>query len=547
MQVTAKVYTIPPGAPFLPTLAEALLQGELIDGWPRLDDPLSLAEATLFVPTRRAARALTEALKASAPKRTLLMPRIVPLGGLEDMEEKLLLESGLEALESASALPPEIDATRRRLILTRLVMAWSKRISEALSSDLGENPFSERLTAGIRSDPNGFAVATSAQDALGLADALGRLIDTLALHDTRWEQIHQRVADDLSDQYWEISRNFLEIAAREWPNYCAEIGVMDAALRRHTLILKEAERLRRDRPMAPMIAAGSTGSMQATASLLSAIANLPRGAVVLPGLDQELDELSWKILTGDKPSMPCPGHPQALLARLLILLGVKREDVKQIGVQQPKLAARNAFLSEALKPAETTDQWHLSRAADFAVTTADALGEVSIVEADHEHEQALVIAIAMRQALETPDRIAALVTPDRALAERVSMELRRWNIDVGDSAGIPLPRSEAGTFAQLAIDAAAGGFESHRLLALIDHPLTRLGMTDEAKIAGRNAIEIGVFRRDAPALGLANLRTAIDRAADAPLDHHAMRPLRRITEIGWDAARAIIDGLSNAF
>lgn len=547
MQLKAKVYTIPPGAPFLPSLAKALLEGQLIEGWPRLGDPLSLAEGTVFVPTRRAARALTEALKALAPERTLLMPRIVPLGGLEDAEEKLLLDSGLEALDGDAALLPEIDPTRRRLILARLVLAWSKRISEALSSEKGEHPFSERLTAGIRSDPNGFAVATSAQDALGLADALGKLIDTLAIHDTNWEQIHQLVEDDLSDQYWAISKNFLEIAAREWPNYCAEIGVMDAALRRHKLILRETERLRRDRPLAPVIAAGSTGSMPATAALLSAIAGLPRGAVVLPGLDQRLDPISWAILTGQKPLMPYPGHPQALLARLLVSLGVKREDVEPIGQQKPALAAREAFLSEALKPAETTDQWHLRAAGRADDATAEALAGVSIVEADNEHEQALAIAIAMRGALEAPGKSAALVTPDRTLAERVSVELRRWDIDVGDSAGLSLSRSSAGIFAQLAVDALVDGFGPHSLLALIDHPLTLLGMDREDKIAGRNAIEIGILRRNTPSSGLEGLRSAIDRASTEPLNHHAARPLRRIRSSGWDAAKEIVEQLIEAY
>ena len=39
----------------------------------------------------------------------------------------------------------------------------------------------------------------------------------------------------------------------------------------------------------PVIAAGSTGSVPATARLLKAIARLPNGALVLPGLDTELD------------------------------------------------------------------------------------------------------------------------------------------------------------------------------------------------------------------------------------------------------------------
>ena len=537
------VYTIPTGAPFLSTLAGALVEGRLIAGWPRLDDPLSLSEGTVFVPTRRAARALTEAIKAQMPGRTVLMPRIVPLGGLEDTEEKFLIESGLGTLGSDATLRPEIDPMHRRLVLTRLVLAWAKRISEALSDDHGEHPFSERLKNGILSDPNGFAVATSPQDALGLADALGQLIDTLAIYGKTWEEIHRLVADDLADQYWAISKDFLEIAAREWPRYCDELGVMDAAERRHKLILNEAARLKRDRPLAPVIAAGSTGSMPATAALLSAIAALPRGAVILPGLDQRLDPLSWEALTGDKPLMPYPGHPQALLARLLIELGIRREEVKPIGRQEPLLAEREVFLSEALKPAETTDQWHSSTVRERDGGSADALPAVSIVEADNEHEQALAIAVAMRGALEVPERIAALVTPDRALAERVSVELRRWGIDVGDSAGLPLSRSSAGIFAQLAVDAAIDGFGPHSLLALIDHPLAVLGMDPLIKSAGRNAIEIGILRRRTPSSGLVGLRAEIDRVEREPLDHHAARPVRRITESDWDAARKLVDQL----
>lgn len=547
MEGSSRVYTIASGTPFLPSLAEALVAGRLIAGWPRPDDPLSLSEGTVFVPTRRAARALMDALKEQMPGQTVLMPRIVPLGGLEDTEEKFLIESGLGTLASDASLRPEIDPMQRRLVLTRLVLAWSNRISEALSNGRGDHPFSERLTTGIRSDPNGFAVATSPQDALGLADSLGQLIDTLAIYGKNWEQIHELVEDGLSDQYWAISKDFLEIAAREWPRYCSELGVMDPAERRHKLILNEANRLKRDRPGAPVIAAGSTGSMPATAALLSAIARLPRGAVVLPGLDQRLDPISWAVLTGQKPLMPYPGHPQALLARLLVTLGVKREDVEPIGWQKPALAAREMFLSESLKPAETTDQWHLRADGHSDDTMAEALAGVSIVEADNEHEQALVIAIAMRGALETPGKSAALITPDRTLAERVSVELRRWDIHVGDSAGLPLSRSSAGIFAQLAVDAFVDGFGPHSLLALVDHPLSLLGMDQQAKIAGRNAIEIGILRRNAPSSGLEGLRLAIDRASTDALDHHAPRPLRRIKSPGWDAAKELVERLIDAY
>src|SRR5919199_759517 len=51
-----RVFTIPPGAPFLPTLADALTRGRVLDGFG--DDPFALSEATIYLPTRRAARAL---------------------------------------------------------------------------------------------------------------------------------------------------------------------------------------------------------------------------------------------------------------------------------------------------------------------------------------------------------------------------------------------------------------------------------------------------------------------------------------------------------
>ena len=48
-----RLFSIPAASPFLPTLARALLEGRLIPGFPG-DDPLALAEATIYLPTQRA-------------------------------------------------------------------------------------------------------------------------------------------------------------------------------------------------------------------------------------------------------------------------------------------------------------------------------------------------------------------------------------------------------------------------------------------------------------------------------------------------------------
>ncbi|WP_163317514.1 hypothetical protein, partial [Enterobacter hormaechei] len=56
-------------------------------------------------------------------------------------------------------------------------------------------------------------------------------------------------------------------------------------------------------PRGPVIAAGSTGSMPATAKFLHAVASLPHGAVVLPGLDTDLDDDAWRTIGGVRDSL----------------------------------------------------------------------------------------------------------------------------------------------------------------------------------------------------------------------------------------------------
>ena len=57
-----------------------------------------------------------------------------------------------------------------------------------------------------------------------------------------------------------------------------------------------------------------------------------------------------------------------------------------------------------------------------------------MVFARAEEEAATAAALLLREALETPGRTAALVTPDAALARRVSARLTRWGV-AADSLG----------------------------------------------------------------------------------------------------------------
>ena len=111
-----------------------------------------------------------------------------------------------------------------------------------------------------------------------------------------------------------------------------------------------------------MIAAGSTGSMPATAALIETIAKLPHGAVVLPGLDTDLDEAAWDDIAGRRDAdgrmivAPAIGHPQFAMQALLRRIGITRAEVRRCSAT-PAAHGREAVVSEVMRPADTTDQW----------------------------------------------------------------------------------------------------------------------------------------------------------------------------------------------
>ena len=82
-----RVYCVPAGRPFLTLLAEALTAGHLPVPGGHRPDPLRLADTTLYLPTRRATRALQEAFLKVSGGGALLLPRIKPITeGSEDLD-----------------------------------------------------------------------------------------------------------------------------------------------------------------------------------------------------------------------------------------------------------------------------------------------------------------------------------------------------------------------------------------------------------------------------------------------------------------------------
>ena len=445
-----KLWSIPPGVPFLDAIASAWLR--------EAPDPLDVAQGLILLPTRRAARSLAEAFLHVSDGRPLLLPRITALGALD--EAPLALAGTLD-------LPPAVEEPRRLAELSRLILAMR----------------------GATGAPR------TADGAWALAAELALLMDEAERAEIDLATRLPDAADPAFAAHWSRTLEFLAIVTRAWPQWLAEQGMMNPAARQVALLDAQAAAWEREPPTHRVVAAGSTGGIPAVARLLRVVSRLPQGAVVLPGLDTAMSDEAWNALDET--------HPQAGLARLLHGLGATRADVRP---WPAKDEARAAFLSLALLPAPALAAWRTALPCEtdglFRLDTAD------------QQEEAAAIALVLREALETPGARAALVTPDRALAERVAAELLRFGVVADDSAGEKLADTPPAVFLRLLLRAVAEKLAPVPLLSLLKHPLAAAGLAPATCRGEARALEIACLRGPRPMPGLAGLRRALDRSRD---------------------------------
>jgi len=512
--------SIPAGAPFLEVLAQAMLDGRL---GPVHDpaDPAAMARATLYLPTRRAARAFAAILAGKLGGRPLLLPRIVPLGDVDEAETALI-GAGAWAQERLAPIAP----LERRMLLTRLVDAWGRTANRN----------------HLRLDPSEPAlVPATLAEAYGLAGDLAALLDQMQTEGISVERLASLDAARF-DRVWQLNAGFLAILGEAWPDILAERGACDPAAFRNRMLAAERDRLICGGATGPIIAAGSTGTVPATARLLAAIARLPNGAVVLPGIDLGLEQRAWDAIVRE----PAPSHPQAALHHLMDTLGAERDDVRELSQPDAVRGARAALLREAMLPASVTELWSDVGARIPEAMAAEGFAGLRVVEAADEREEALIVAIALRETLEQPGAHAALVTPDRGLAERVAVELKRWGVEVDDSAGLPLGRWPAGSLLRLILEAVLAEMAPVTLVPLLAHPLCRLGLGRDALVRGAAALEIGTWRGQAVGRGMPGLEAALGNWEAIREGGHVPRPRRRLTAEDRAAAVEVLHALGAA-
>ena len=240
--------------------------------------------------------------------------------------------------------------------------------------------------------------------------------------------------------------------------------------------------------------------------MMKIVAALPKGSVILPGLDARSPNDVWRVI--DDP------HPQSGLKDLLGKFQISRDAVKRLSPESsPEALARQQLISVALRPASASDSWRewteeIKKNSD----TENSLERLNMVEASHEEREADIIAIAMRKGLEEKDKTTILVTPDRNLSRRVAAKLRRWNIDVDDSAGIPLGNTPCGNVLRLCARWLCDTSDATALVALMRHTMFGGSLDQNARQKSVNKLDVasrGVRAIDGEAL-LQKLTNASD-------------------------------------
>ena len=410
-----KIFNVSSSNCFVDVLAKKLLNDYQ-------DNILDLSKVLILLPNRRAQRSLSDAFVKLKGMSPTLLPQMRAVG---DVSEDEIMLSGQDVQDTFVSLPEVVESQERTMLFMRLIMS--------------------------RYDEFGLEKVSLSQ-ACSLALELGGLIDTAQMYGLDWANLKNLAPEEYAE-HWQETLKFLEIITKYWPSILQERGVIDASERKNKLINIQSNIWYEQQPTQRIIVAGTTAVSPAMKNLVKTVLGLENGEIWLAGLDKDLDEESFETIDET--------HSQYELKQLIDFLKIKRHEIEDMieSVNKP----REKLISEIMRPASSSEKWLELN----GVISEEAFDGIKVIECDDLRLEAISVAILIRNVLEKKEKNIALVTPDRNLARRVACELKRWNIEVDDSAGIPLSLTNWGVFMRLCVNAAQYEASRESLLALM--------------------------------------------------------------------------------
>lgn len=498
-----RIFTVTPDRPFLESVARGVLKQTA-------GDPLALSDYTILVPNRETRDLLRQAFMEQLGGRPGIMPKIDAPGDVDSDDLGLKISGSPVLSQALMDIPPAVPKLHRQLMLAEEILKIK-------------------------------GMSSSVQKAIKLGGELGNFLDELQRNGIELKNV-EKLAPPAFKQQWSHTAEFLKIITHTWPERLEKLGMVDPEEHKNAMLEIQALHWRNHPPAKPMIAVGFTDTTPAIISMLQAVADMPKGAVILPGLDRGVDEKSWDVLT--------PVHPQHAFKKMLAALKVSRADVQEWQADTAAAsakaveadtvnAARRSLMREVMRPAGTAEGWSDLKARKKRRTSNDngaddareidprALSGMDLITATSSQEEASVIALKMREVLETPGRTATLVTGDRSLARRVAAKLKYWKVEVEDSAGKSLAETQSGIFLMATANMAAEEWSPVPLLEALKHPLAANGEA-RAEFARKVAqVEDTALHGPRPGPGAKGMKdtlaAAFNRAARRPKDSPGYR------------------------
>ena len=423
--MSASLYNVPYSSPFFRVLAQKFLHMYK-------DNPLGLSNVLFLLQNRRSCQNLKEAFLQANDLTPFLLPKIVPVYETDE-DDVFFANEGLAETD----LPAAVSREERLFLFAKMIAA-------------------QKNTYGIEN--------MSYAQSLSLASYLGKLIDDALSENLSFENLTNIVPEQYA-AHWQINLDFLKIVTAYWPDILKERGLIDACQRRNLLIKQRAAGWLKDLNI-KVVAAGIGVPFDALKEVAKVLGRMENSEIYLYGLDKDMPNGKWENLSKT--------HPQYEKKELLDLLKVNRADVSDVAMKTN--VNRENFVAEVMREAETTDCW---RFLQDNKELLKGLNGVSLIEAADGFEEALAIAMIMRRVLETPGKTAALVTPDRNLARMVASALKRFGVEIDDSAGLPLHLSPIGIYLRQILDVVENDFSASSIAALLKNEFVRMGKSKQ--------------------------------------------------------------------
>lgn len=419
------LYNVPYSAPFLDVLAQKFLRAYQ-------DNPLGLSNVLFLMQNRRSCQTLKNAFLQSNNLKPFLLPQIVPVSEADD--DDIFFESEGTGCD----LPAAVSFEKRLFLLAKMIRAQKQN--------------------GI----DGISYAQS----LALAADLGKLLDEAYNENLSFDNL-QKIVPAQYAEHWQRTLDFLKIVTAYWPDILKEKNLTDACQRRNILLERKAEQWLRKGHERKIVAAGLDAPYAVLKKMMKAVYQADQNEIYFYGLNKDMSDEEWGCLNQT--------HPQYPKKELLLSIGAERSDVEDMIA--PMNMCREKLVSEAMREAETTDLWRLIKDNESFKTGLDG---IHFVETADVFEEALAVALIMRDVLRTPKKTAALVTPDRNFARAVASALKKFGVDIDDSAGLPLHLSPIGIYLRQILDVLENDFSETSVAALLKNPFVRLGKSAQS-------------------------------------------------------------------